>query len=216
MKKIFLILLIGLYPIVSFSETINGHTLPPEPDPKINNSTLLGIDSNNNGVRDDVERWIYETYDEYVPCHQEPYDVVLDDGSIFKAGREVCEENAIPYHPIVRAIAMQEARAAQIIIQEPEKAKDTMKFLNNATDCEISVKLLKKRVYNNKEYAVIEKILFKEGNGLIKILFNTIQRARAYAKYNYYLSGGVYSVPTDEVGLMLCSQEVKELLKELK
>jgi hypothetical protein len=38
---------------------INGYTLPPEPDPKVNNSTLLGIDSNDNGVRDDVERRIY-------------------------------------------------------------------------------------------------------------------------------------------------------------
>jgi len=45
-----------------YSKTINGHILPPESDPKINNSTLLGIDSNNNGVRDDVERWIYKTY----------------------------------------------------------------------------------------------------------------------------------------------------------
>ncbi len=42
---------------------VDGHRLPPEPDPKINNATLLGVDSNNNGVRDDVERWIYETYD---------------------------------------------------------------------------------------------------------------------------------------------------------
>jgi hypothetical protein len=41
---------------------VNGHTLPPEPDPKVNNATLLGVDVNNNGVRDDVERWIYETY----------------------------------------------------------------------------------------------------------------------------------------------------------
>jgi len=38
---------------------INGHKLPPEPDPKINNATLLGIDINKNGVRDDVERKIY-------------------------------------------------------------------------------------------------------------------------------------------------------------
>ena len=37
---------------------INGHTLPPEPDPKVNNKTLLGIDSNGNGVRDDVERFL--------------------------------------------------------------------------------------------------------------------------------------------------------------
>ncbi len=43
-------------------DEINGHRLPPEPDSVINNSTLLGIDSNNNGVRDDVERAIYEKF----------------------------------------------------------------------------------------------------------------------------------------------------------
>ena len=41
---------------------INGHHLPPEPDPKVNNATLLGVDVNNNGVRDDVERYIYERF----------------------------------------------------------------------------------------------------------------------------------------------------------
>jgi hypothetical protein len=41
---------------------VNGHVLPPEPDPAINNSTLLGIDSNSNGVRDDMERYIVKTY----------------------------------------------------------------------------------------------------------------------------------------------------------
>lgn len=46
---------------------VNGHRLPPEPDPAVNNSTLLGIDSNNNGVRDDVERWIYKRYKDEHP-----------------------------------------------------------------------------------------------------------------------------------------------------
>ena len=41
---------------------VNGHRLPPEPNKKLNDATLLGIDSNNNGVRDDVERWIYEKF----------------------------------------------------------------------------------------------------------------------------------------------------------
>ena len=36
--------------------------LPDEVDEKLNNSTLLGIDTNRNGVRDDVERWIIKTY----------------------------------------------------------------------------------------------------------------------------------------------------------
>ncbi len=45
------------------TEVIHGHTLPPEPDPTINNATLGGVDSNANGVRDDVERAIYKKYD---------------------------------------------------------------------------------------------------------------------------------------------------------
>ncbi len=54
---------------VTIYKEINGHRLPPEPDETLNNSTLLGIDSNNNGVRDDVERWIYETYKDKHPIH---------------------------------------------------------------------------------------------------------------------------------------------------
>ncbi|WP_345969135.1 hypothetical protein WCX72_07055 [Sulfurimonas sp. HSL1-6] len=42
-------------------EIIDGHTLPPDPG-EAGKETLLGIDSNNDGVRDDVERWIYKTY----------------------------------------------------------------------------------------------------------------------------------------------------------
>ena len=60
MKRLVLVLLLLTSNI--YSETINGHTIPPEPDLKINNSTLLGVDSNDNGVRDDVERKVYATY----------------------------------------------------------------------------------------------------------------------------------------------------------
>lgn len=42
----------------SNTQTINGIAVPPEPDSAQNNSTLAGIDTNNNGVRDDVERKI--------------------------------------------------------------------------------------------------------------------------------------------------------------
>ena len=47
---------------ITVYQEINGHRLPPKPDPKLNNATLLGIDSNHNGVRDDVERKIYFRY----------------------------------------------------------------------------------------------------------------------------------------------------------
>lgn len=39
-----------------FSEPINGFPVPPEPDELKNGSTIAGIDSNGNGVRDDAER----------------------------------------------------------------------------------------------------------------------------------------------------------------
>lgn len=39
-------------------EVINGITVPPDPSPSVNNSTLAGVDMNKNGVRDDVERMI--------------------------------------------------------------------------------------------------------------------------------------------------------------
>jgi len=48
---------------------VDGHRLPPEPDPKVNNSTLLGVDINDNGVRDDVERWIYNEYKDKHPIY---------------------------------------------------------------------------------------------------------------------------------------------------
>jgi len=36
--------------------------VPPAPDPAVNNATVAGVDSNSNGIRDDVERWIAQTY----------------------------------------------------------------------------------------------------------------------------------------------------------
>ena len=41
---------------------ISGITVPPEPSSLINNATLAGVDSNNNGVRDDVERVLAQQF----------------------------------------------------------------------------------------------------------------------------------------------------------
>ena len=43
-------------------EIMNGITVPPEPPPELNNLTLAGIDANQNGVRDDVERVIAKQF----------------------------------------------------------------------------------------------------------------------------------------------------------
>ena len=214
-----------LLSVVSFSQTptkksietnttkwvVDGHVLPPEPDPVLNNATLLGIDVNNNGVRDDVERWIYETYDEYVPCHQEPDgEETLPSGQVVQFAKEVCEETPVPYHPVVRAVAMQGARAAQIIIQEPEKARETLKIWDDALFCSFAVNDFK----DNNQRQLYKDYMY--GNEFKKIQFNTIKRARAFGEFNFNLSGGVYDSPSHKVMLQGCSQEVHILLEDLK
>ncbi|WP_324172617.1 hypothetical protein [Sulfurimonas sp.] len=59
---LFLVLFITGCMDATEDETINGYKLPPQPDEALNNSTLLGIDSNDNGVRDDVEIFIVKKY----------------------------------------------------------------------------------------------------------------------------------------------------------
>ena len=86
---------------------IDGHTLPPEPDKTLNNSTLLGIDVNDNGVRDDVERWIY-------------LEMEIQNG----------------YPKIERAIGMQMAEAAQMTLSDPSnKDDDVHKEITASRDC---------------------------------------------------------------------------------
>ncbi len=78
---------------------INSYKLPPEPDETLNNSTLLGIDRNNNGVRDDVEIWIYETYKDKHPIH---IDIAMQAGRAYKQVLET-PEKAREIHDFVTA-----------------------------------------------------------------------------------------------------------------
>lgn len=39
-------------------EQINGMSVPPAPDPVANRATVAGVDSNANGIRDDIDRLI--------------------------------------------------------------------------------------------------------------------------------------------------------------
>ncbi len=77
---------------VEVYETVDGHLLPHAPkDP---DSTLLGVDANGNGVRDDVERWIYKE----MPTYHHPQ--------------------------IERVIAMQRAKAYTLLLKDPSNKND--------------------------------------------------------------------------------------------
>ena len=147
--------------VVVYNE-IDGHRLPPEPDMTINNSTLLGIDINDDGVRDDVERYIY--------------------------GRFAGFKNA----KIDRAIAIQYARAAQIIIQGPETAYDrkTYVYMHNVIDCawfyyQKSSASFKELLEYRQDHKIFDDLLEDR-------IFNTRERLEAYMKYNDSLSGHMF------------------------
>ena len=197
------------------SQTINlqlywevvGHKLPPQPDKTLNDSTLLGIDVNDNGVRDDVERWIYTTYNTYIPCTLKEIKVTIDNGNVVTAHEEICEDKAVPYHQIVREIGMQGARASQIIIQEPEKARETTHLMDAAQGCNT--------YFSNRADRYNEPVLVNHlviGKEFDAIQFNTVQRARAYGKYNFALSGGVYRMPSGMQMRQNCDFNVNKFL----
>jgi len=137
-------------------EVIHGHQLPPEPDPVVNNSTLLGIDVNNNGVRDDVEIWILNKYKEK--------------------------------HPIYIDVAMQVGRAWQKILEDPNKARETTRFMDAAQECEF--------YFTRHADRYGDPILIHEDistdREFDKIVLNTEIRENAYGQYEDLLSGGLY------------------------
>ena len=146
---------------------VDGYRLPPEPDPTVNNATLLGIDSNDNGVRDDVERYIYSRFT------KEP-----------------------EYSKTKTAIAMQYAKAYQFIMaNDPQNAFENKSYekedyvldclgyvidkgirKDNLRGVDITKHILKFEVYDNK---------FKEK------IWNTKLRMKAYFYYNSSLSGHI-------------------------
>ena len=83
---------------------INGHKLPPMPDETLNNATLLGVDSNNNGVRDDVERWIYEEYKEKHPIYM---DIAMQEARANKKILEIPEKALEIHNEVNRAVDCQ-------------------------------------------------------------------------------------------------------------
>ena len=144
-------------------EVINGHQLPPEPDPVVNDSTLLGIDANENGVRDDVEIYILQRY--------------ADDTE---------------YPKTKTAIALQFAKAYQYIVGHDPKysyENKTYKQSNYALDCQWYWyrQVVKSWTYSEGlQFRLNNKIFDEE---MESKLFNTKERMRAYFYFNASLSG---------------------------
>lgn len=143
------------------AEIVNGHVLPPEPDETLNNATLLGIDANNNGVRDDVERWIF-------------LEMKIYNG----------------YEKIEQAIAMQEAKANQMALDDSTNKDDLVhKAMEASADCWVWYSYSRQLPFNDGTMKFTRDLQDK--------CFNTKERLKIYWEYDNTLRGRIFTaMPT--------------------
>ncbi len=141
---------------------INGHRLPPEPDPKVNNATLLGVDVNNNGVRDDVERYIYERF-----------------------GKD-------PEYPKTKiAIAMQDAWATQKILENPTmESKKYLDDAIDCQYYWFNKKTIGLSGYDFIQFSLKHKVF--NDRALKNKMLNTKDRIQQMFKFNEACSGHIF------------------------
>jgi len=138
--------------------------LPPIPDEKKNNETLLGIDLNNNGIRDDVEIWILKTY------------------SIQK------------YPKIKIAIAMQYTKATQKVLENPvfETSKIINNAIDCENNILFErAKKLNLKGYQAVKFTIDNAII---NDKLRDEIFNTNNRLKKYFKFNASCNGHVFDI----------------------
>lgn len=74
-----------------------------EPDPKKNNSTLLGIDTDNNGVRDDIQIWIEKSFANSPPIIQAFNEYAIQTQETYKNKDNIAESN-LAKHAATKAL----------------------------------------------------------------------------------------------------------------
>ncbi len=110
------------------TEILNGYTLPPEPYNVVNNSTLIGIDTNNNGIRDDVERMIIKDYPKKL--HTE---LLLDGAKEFQKIMEQSLGNALDLQKNISKVINCRTYLADIDIDIASYNFNMIKYLENIT-----------------------------------------------------------------------------------
>lgn len=151
--------------VVTEPEIINGYVLPPEPDPVINNSTLLGIDFNDNGVRDDVEIYVIKRY------AQDP-----------------------DFPKTKTALAMQYAWATQKILENPTMESSKFEDNSLACESYwINKKTKDMSGTDDIKYSLKHKVFADSKTK--DIIYNTRERIEQKFSYNAALSGNILTLP---------------------
>lgn len=115
-------------------EVINGISVPPEPDPIVNNSTLAGVDSNKNGVRDDVERIIARKVSGIAGFNRalvvaRAYQRLLASATVSQADSDasMLEVECFVYRNLTDPVGIKSAEIKNTVFNTPERLEDLRK-----------------------------------------------------------------------------------------
>ncbi len=151
-------------------EVIHGHQLPPEPDPVVNDSTLLGLDVNDNGVRDDVERYI------------------------------IINEAEHPYFPKTHiTLSLQYAWAWQKIMLDPVLENRKYLEDHTGCKSYFINKYTENMSYRNYRQWSKQYMATVLGVKLEDKIFNTKARIKQSFKFNKACSGNIFNLPPAEL-----------------
>jgi hypothetical protein len=166
------------------------NSLPPMSDKKENDKTLLGIDSNNNGIRDDVEIRLLNFRPRI--CY-------------FKPNSKHCK---LTENPAFLAVGLQFAKAYQTILKEFDGSEKSAYSLTKITD----------RAVDCDSYFTIDNRFWYEN--LLKLtevwVFNTKERKKFYYEYNKQLSGGIFPIGKKSDDIKGCDFNVTLIEREIK
>ncbi|CAA6814017.1 MAG: Unknown protein [uncultured Campylobacterales bacterium] len=143
-----------------------NYTLPPDPADE-GKKDIFGIDTNQNGIRDDVEIYIYNKY-----------------------------KNERDFRRILTAIASQYAIAMQKTLIDSKNAYENKSYyvMNDVLDCYF---YFKGKITKDRNLTFNESYnYFKNKDPLTveaeDVFFNTKNRIKEYLKYNRSLSGNIF------------------------
>ena len=109
-------------------EMVNGYMLPIEPEQEANNASLIGIDINSNGVRDDVERKIIKKYSKKLHI-----ELLMDGARQFQKIMDQSTGNAIDLQKNMSRIIACEIYLGRVDIEIRSDDFESIEYLENNT-----------------------------------------------------------------------------------
>ena len=163
---------------LSVRKVINGHVLPPMPDETLNNSTLLGIDSNDNGVRDDVERYVIIRFSKEDFPKTRTALAMQYAWAKQKIIENPTRESAKYSHDSIDCQYYWFDRKQEVEYQQFSELLDTDRQAAAELDSKLTKWRLKYRVFND--------------DAINNIIFNTRERTKQDFAFNGAMSGGFF------------------------